>query len=158
MNMKMKQEEQVSPGKVLEMTEVFNTTPERLFKAWTNEKDFVAWYGPEGFEVKYCKLDVRVGGNWRTGISNRDGDQYWMEGKYIEIIEGERLVFTFNDGSENKNADLETVVTIIFSKSGNQTIMNFNQSAFKTVELRDSHYGGWSSAFNCLRNLINKSK
>jgi len=156
--MKTKQVEQLSKGKVLEITEIFNTTPERLFKAWTNEKDFTAWYGPEGFEVIYCKLDVRVGGNWRAGISRSNGDQYWMEGEYIEIIEGERLVFTYNDGSDKKDPDLKTVVTITFSKSGNQTIMNFNQSAFKTVEERDSHNGGWSSAFNCLRGHLSKSK
>ncbi|MBI1939238.1 MAG: SRPBCC domain-containing protein [Ignavibacteriales bacterium] len=144
----------ISKDRVLEMTEVFNTTPERLFKAWTNEKDFAAWYGPEGFEVTYCKLDVRVGGHWRAGISTGDGEEYWMEGKYIEIIEGEKLVFTFNDGSENKNPDLDTIVIITFSKSGNQTIMNFNQSVFPAVRDRDSHYGGWASAFECLREHV----
>ena len=137
---------------------MFNTTPKRLFKAWTNEKDFAAWYGPDSFEVTYCKLDVRVGGHWRAGISSNNDEEYWMEGKYIEIIEGERLVFTFNDGSEKKNPDLETIVTITFSKSGNQTIMNFNQSVFSTVRDRESHFSGWASAFNCLRHHIIKSK
>lgn len=147
-----------SKDRVLEMTEVFNTTPKRLFKSWTNEKKFAAWYGPEGFEVTYCKLDVRVGGHWRTGISSSNGDEYWMEGKYIEIIEDEKLVFTFNDGSKNKNPDLETIVTITFSKAGNETIMNFNQSVFPTIRDRDSHFGGWASAFNCLRtHIINLS-
>lgn len=155
--MKMTQNN-ISKDRVLEMTEVFNTTPKRLFKAWTNEKDFAAWYGPEGFEVTYCKLDLRVGGNWRVGISSSDGKEYWMEGKYIEIIEGEKLVFTFGDGSVNKNPELETIVTITFSKLGNQTIMNFNQSVFLTIRDRDSHFGGWASAFNCLRNHIIKSK
>lgn len=144
----------ISKDKVLEMTQVFNTTPKRLFKAWTNEKDFAAWYGPDSFEVTYCKLDVRVGGHWRAGISSNNDEEYWMEGKYIEIIEGERLVFTFNDGSEKKNPDLETIVTITFSKSGNQTIMNFNQSVFSTVRDRESHFSGWASAFNCLRHHI----
>ena len=151
--MKMKQKN-LSQDKVLEMTEVFNTTPERLFKAWTNEKDFAAWYGPAGFDVIYCKLDVRVGGHWRAGISAGDSKEYWMEGKYLEIIEGEKLVFTFNDGSENKNPDLDTIVTITFSRSGNQTIMNFNQSVFPTVEFRDSHNDGWASAFECLREHV----
>ena len=151
--MKMKQKN-LSQDKVLEMTEVFNTTPERLFKAWTDEKDFAAWYGPAGFDVIYCKLDVRVGGHWRTGISTGDSKEYWMEGKYLEIIEGEKLVFTFNDGSENKNPDLDNIVTITFSKSGNQTIMNFNQSVFPTVEWRDSHHDVWASSFECLREHV----
>lgn len=147
-----------SKDKVLEMTEVFNTTPQRLFKAWTTEKDFAAWYGPKGFEVTYCKLDVRVGGHWRAGISTSDGDQYWMEGEYIEIIDGEKLVFTYNDGSENKNPDLDTIVTITFSKANDQTVMHFQQSAFPTIKDKDSHYGGWSSTFTCLRDLVSESK
>jgi uncharacterized protein YndB with AHSA1/START domain len=81
-----------------------------------------------------------------------------MEGKYVEIVEGKRLVFTFNDGSENKNPDFETRVSIHFSQSGNQTIMNFNQSVFPSTESRDNHFGGWSSAFNCLADHINSSK
>ena len=155
--MKTTSEEQISQRKVIDITEVFDTTPERLFKAWTNEKDFSAWFGPEGFEVIYCKLDLRVGGHWRSGITGSAGE-FWMEGKYIEIVEGERLVFTFNDGSEHKKPDLETIVTVTFSKSGNQTIMNFNQSVFKTVDSRDDHYRGWSSGFICLRNHLLKSK
>jgi|GEM_PF-4112152 len=66
--------ENVPPGKTVAITEVFDTTPERLFKAWTNEQDFAAWFGPEGFEALFCELDVRVGGNWRTGISGCFGD------------------------------------------------------------------------------------
>ena len=151
--MKLKQMN-LSQDKVLEMTKVFNTTPGRLFKAWTNEKDFAAWYGPAGFKVIYCKLDVRVGGHWRAGISTGASEEYWMEGKYLEIIEGEKLVFTFNDGSEQKNSGLETIVTISFSKLGNQTIMHFNQSVFPTVKDRDSHHDGWASAFGCLREHV----
>ena len=155
--MKETQEQPQSQGKVIEITEVFNTTPERLFKAWINEKDFAAWFGPEDFEVIYCKLDVRIGGQWRAGISDRSGDEYWMEGIYKEIVDSTRLVFTFNDGSEKKDPNYETRVTIDFLKSGEQTIMKFNQSTFQTVESRDNHFTGWSSGFVCLRNHINES-
>lgn len=156
--MKKSTEELVSSAKVIDITEVFNTTPARLFKAWTDEKDFAAWFGPEGFESVSCSLDVSVGGKWRAGISNESGDQYWMEGKYLEIVKNRRLVFTFNDGSENKRPDQETIVIVTFSKSGDQTIMSFNQSVFKTVESKDGHLKGWSSGFVCLRKHIGKSE
>ena len=60
-----KQQTKKDQGKVLEIVELFNATPEREFQAWTNRKDFVAWYGPEGFTVPFCEMDVRVGGAWR---------------------------------------------------------------------------------------------
>jgi len=155
--MKTTSEKQISQHKVIDIIKVFDTTPQRLFKAWTNEKDFSAWFGPESFEVIYCKIDLRVGGSWRSGISGNEGE-FWMEGKYIEIVENERLVFSFNDGSVNKKPELETIITITFSKSENKTIMKFNQSVFKTVEARDDHFRGWSSGFICLSNYLLNSK
>ncbi len=155
----MKHNEQIAPGKVIDITEVFDTTPERLFKAWTDEKDFAAWFGPEDFQTTYCKLDLRVDGSWKTCIVDKDGNEYWMEGKYMEIIKSEKLVFTFNnDGGEHIKADEETRVTITFSKSGSQTAMHFSQSVFKTVELRNGHNEGWLSTLICLRIHISKSK
>ena len=88
------------PESVLEMLELFDATPERVFKAWTSKKDFVSWYGPEGFTVPFCEMDVRVGGKWRACIKSPQGDEYWMQGKYIEITSPSRLVFTYGDGSE----------------------------------------------------------
>jgi uncharacterized protein YndB with AHSA1/START domain len=42
-------------GQVLEIVELFDATPERIFKAWTNREDFVSWYGPEGFTVPFLR-------------------------------------------------------------------------------------------------------
>ncbi|MBI5372050.1 MAG: SRPBCC domain-containing protein [Sphingobacteriales bacterium] len=150
--------EEKNQEKVLEMTEFFDTTAQRLFKAWTDEKDFSAWYGPEGFEVTYCKLDVKPGGKWRTCITSKEGKEYWMEGRYIEIDPPQKLVFTFGDGSENKNPDEETIVTLTFSPSGNQVKMHFHQTRISNKAVKDSLHGGWTSAWGCLRNHLNSSK
>jgi len=145
--------DETHPGKVLEMTELFDAAPERVFKAWTNKKDLISWYGPEGFTVPFCELDLRVGGAWRACIKSPQGEEYWMQGKYIEIISPSRLVFTYEDGS-GKGRLGETIVSITFNKIGNKTQMVFRQTNFPTTEIRDSHHGGWSSAFECLRDFI----
>jgi uncharacterized protein YndB with AHSA1/START domain len=144
------------PGKVLEMTELFDASPERVFKAWTDKKDFISWYGPEGFTVPFCEMDVRVGGAWRACIKSPGGEEYWMQGKYIEITNPSRLVFTYDDGSGKNMLGEGTTVTITFKKLGTKTEMKFRQTNFPTVAMRDSHYGGWSSAFNCLREYLIK--
>lgn len=149
----MEKPTKVDQGQVLEIVELFDATPERVFKAWTNRKDFVAWYGPEGFTVPFCEMDVRVGGVWRACIKSPQGDEYWMQGKYIEINSPSRLVFSYEDGSGRGELP-ETIITIVFSRVGNKTQMVFRQSGFPTVESRDSHYGGWSSAFVCLRDAV----
>ena len=139
-------------SKVLEIVQLFDAKPEIVFKAWTNKKDFVSWYGPEGFTVPFCEMDVRIGGAWRACIKSPQGEEYWMQGKYVEITHPSRLVFTYEDGSGKANMG-ETIITISFKPIGNKTEMVFRQTNFPTAELRDSHYGGWSGAFKCLREF-----
>jgi uncharacterized protein YndB with AHSA1/START domain len=140
-------------GQVLEIVELFDATSERIFKAWTNREDFVSWYGPEGFTVPFCEMDVKVGGTWRACIRSPQGEEYWMQGKYIEITSPSRLAFTYEDGS-GKPILGETIVTISLNRVGNKTEMVFRQTNFPTKELRDSHDGGWSSAFRCLKDAV----
>ena len=89
-----KRRDETAPDKTLEIIELFDASPERVFKAWTNKKDLISWYGPEGFTVPFCEMDVRVGGAWRACIKSPKGEEYWMQGKYIEINSPSRLVFT----------------------------------------------------------------
>ena len=138
---------------VLEIVELFDATPESVFKAWTNRAAFMSWYGPQGFTVPFCEMDVQVGGVWRACIKSPGGDEYWMKGKYIEITSPSRLVFTYEDGSEPPKLG-ETIVTITFNKIGKKTEMVFRQTKFPTAEIRDSHNMGWSSAFECLRAAV----
>jgi uncharacterized protein YndB with AHSA1/START domain len=42
------------------------------------------------------------------------------------------------------------LATVVFIARGNKTEMTFRQRAFKSVEQRDSHQGGWASSFNRL--------
>jgi uncharacterized protein YndB with AHSA1/START domain len=140
--------------KVLEITELFNASPETVFNAWTDREEFSSWIGPEGFYSTFCEMDVRVGGKWRVCIQSPAGEDYWMQGTYIEISSPSKLVFTFEEGSGKAIPGEETFVTITFSKKGKKTEMKFVQTNFPTAEIRDSHYGGWSSAFNCLRNKV----
>jgi uncharacterized protein YndB with AHSA1/START domain len=108
--------------------------------------------GPEGFTVPFCEVDARVGGSWRACIKSPQGEEYWMQGKYIEIVSPSRLVFTYEDGSGQGRLG-ETIVTILFNSMGTGTQMIFRQINFPSVESRDSHYGGWSSTMKCLRKF-----
>jgi hypothetical protein len=45
-NMEKENKKYADTDKVLEITEWFDASPERVFKAWTNKKDLLAWYGP----------------------------------------------------------------------------------------------------------------
>jgi len=47
------------------ITRVFDAPRELVWKAWTDPKDLVHWWGPKGFTNTFQEIDVRPGGVWR---------------------------------------------------------------------------------------------
>ena len=136
--------------KILRMDRVFQTTPERLFAAWTDPEKLVAWWGPEGMTTPRCELDVQEGGTWLTTMRNDKGDEYTVSGVYRVIEPAKRLVFTWawhNDGERNGH---ETEVALLFEEVEGGTRLSLEQRTFLDEEQRDSHRGGWTSSFNDL--------
>lgn len=129
----------------LRISRDLDAPPELVFRLWTDPMHVVRWMGPDGFDCPSFELDLREGGAWRGCIRSAEYGENWMSGVYREIIPGRRLVFTFtwDDGPE-------TLVTIDFEAlDGGRTRQTFHQTPFETVETRDSHVGGWASAFDC---------
>ena len=46
----------------LEITRIFDAPRELVWKAWTDPKLVMQWWGPKGFTSPACKIDFRVGG------------------------------------------------------------------------------------------------
>ena len=80
--------------RVLLFTRVFDAPRSAVFKAWTDPKQLVQWFAPEGFSVAFLEMEVRPGGAWRKCMRSPDGVDYWRHGVYFEVVEPERLVFT----------------------------------------------------------------
>lgn len=64
-----------------------------LWECWTNPRHLPEWFVPKPHKVVACELDVRPGGRCNTTF-DVDGNVMVNEGVYLEVIEGEKLVFT----------------------------------------------------------------
>jgi uncharacterized protein YndB with AHSA1/START domain len=128
----------------------FDAPASLVFSLWSDPKHFRRWMGPEGFDCPEAKIDFRVGGAYRAMIRSEAKGENWFGGVYREIEPPRRLVFTFawDDGP---SAEVETLVTILFEEKAGKTVQTFHQTPFLTRERRDSHVGGWSSAFEKAR-------
>jgi uncharacterized protein YndB with AHSA1/START domain len=103
--------------RVLVITRVFDAPRSLVFKVWTQPEHLVRWWGPRGFTTPSCKMDVRAGGAYRTCIRSPEGKDYWMRGVYREIVEPDRLVFTFAWEVEEGQPGHETLVTVTFRRT-----------------------------------------
>ena len=48
--------------KEVSFSRVFDSSPERVWKAWTDPKEIVKWWGPDNVSIPECEIDLRVGG------------------------------------------------------------------------------------------------
>ena len=121
----------------VEISRVFDAPPSLVFRAWSSKDHLLRWWGPKDFTATSEKLDFREGGAYRHRIHGPDGKSYGMSGVYREIVEPEKIVFTFAWDDEP-----ETLITVTIRPEGNGSKLTFRHEPFATKEARDSHEGG----------------
>jgi len=86
------------------VTRVFDAPRELVWKAWTDSKYVMQWWGPKGFTAPVCKIDFRVGGKFLFCMRTPDGHEGWNGGEYHEIVLHEKIVFSiyFADSKGNR--------------------------------------------------------
>lgn len=113
-------------------TEGHTFVTERLFDAprslvwnvWTTPEHLAQWWGPKGWTLPVCQVDLRPGGVWLYCMRGPDGTESWGRATYREIVEPERLVYedSFVDAEGNPLEGMpELVVTVLFEEADGKT-------------------------------------
>ena len=71
-----------------------HVSPAALYRCWTEPDLLRRWFAPEPWTVPVAELDVRVGGATRVVMRAPDGTEYVNLGVYLDLVPGERIVFT----------------------------------------------------------------
>ncbi len=82
-----------------EISRLYDAPRARVWQAWTEPSRLKHWWGPRGFTVHTCKVDLRPGGTFLYGMKAPDGSDMWGKFVYREIKAPEKLVFvvSFSD-------------------------------------------------------------
>ena len=86
------------------VTRVFDAPRDLVWKAWTDPKYVMQWWGPKGFTAPVCKMDFRVGGKSLLCMKAPDGQEFWNVCEYHEIVPHEKIVslMYFADSEGNR--------------------------------------------------------
>jgi uncharacterized protein YndB with AHSA1/START domain len=143
--------------RALVITRIFEAPRDLVFRAWTEPDRAARWWGPHGFVTTYCNMDVRPGGTFRVCMRSPEGIEHWKQGIYREVVERERLVFTFAWEDAEGKPRHQTLVTVTFIERGDKTELTLRQAVFETVEARDNHQRGWTSTLERFAEYLAKN-
>ncbi len=114
-------------------TRIFDAPPALVFECWTTPALLQRWYGPPGWSLLVCEIDLRVGGAWRFVSRQPDGREIGQRGVYKEIVPGVRLQHT--ESWEDWNPG-EVLVTVTFEPVDGKTKVT-TTTLYPTQEVRD---------------------
>ncbi|HYL57326.1 MAG TPA: SRPBCC domain-containing protein [Candidatus Acidoferrales bacterium] len=144
-----------SADRVLVITRIFDAPRHLVWKAWTDPAHLAQWWGPHGFTLPSCQMDLRAGGAYRFHMRGPNEDDHYSQGLFREVVEPSKLVMigSWADAAGNPTRP-GTVLTVTFEDLGGKTKLTLHQAVFESVTARDEHRGGWSGSFDKLAEYL----
>jgi uncharacterized protein YndB with AHSA1/START domain len=124
------------------LTRSIAASPERVWAAFTNADDYVAWVWPAEWNST-CEIDLRIGGTFRVASEERGLS---IQGTYVEIDPITRLVLNWTQ----TDREGDSLLTISIEPAGEGTDLVLTHENFPDDESRANHELGWT---DCLSRL-----
>jgi uncharacterized protein YndB with AHSA1/START domain len=138
----------------VQVSRTIQASRQRVYRAWTEPELLMKWFIESDGDMHVRELDLREGGRYRFEGLER-GKPWALEGVYLEVRPGERLVYTWkweNDLALGGPGD--TIVTVEFHDRGKQTEVIVTQEGFTNALARDEHGRGWVGCLDRLGSLV----
>ena len=115
------------------MIRVFDAPRRLVFDAFTKPELLKRWFGPRGWSLVVCEIDLRVGGGFRFVLRSPEGREMGMRGVYREIVPPERSIHmeSFDDFPG------ESQVTGVFVEERGKTTLTVTV-LYPSREVRDA--------------------
>lgn len=116
------------------LTRTFDAPRDLVFEAWTQPEHVKLWFGPRGYSLSVCEIDLRVGGGFRYVLRSPDGSATTMRGEYREIVAPDRLAYTETYDEYPGPPSLVTLTLV--EESGRTTLTS--RVLYPSAEVRDA--------------------
>lgn len=143
----------------LVLERVIDVPPGLVWEAWTKPEHVRHWFTPRPWTVASCEIDLRPGGAFRFVMRSPEGGDFPHAGCYLEIVPGERLVWTTAllpeyrpSGASSEVPAFTAIIAIEPEGTGTRYVATV---LHKDQEGRDRHeamgfYEGWGAALDQL--------
>lgn len=140
------------PGTV-RLHRVLTTSPDKVYRAFIEPDAIASWLPPYGFLCTVHHLDAKVGGTHRMSFRNfTTGGSHSFGGTYLELIPGEKLVYT--DKFEDPNMPGEMKVTVTLKAVSMGTELTIVQEGIPDMIPVDGCNVGWQECLEKMAKLV----
>jgi uncharacterized protein YndB with AHSA1/START domain len=141
------------PTGTVKLHRVLRTSPEKLFRAFTEADAMVRWLAPYGFTCKVFHLDAKQGGTFKMAFTNfGSGNSHSFGGEYLEFVPNERL--RYSDKFDDPNLPGQMVTTVVMKAVSCGTDLSITQEGIPEMIPVEMCYLGWQESLAQLAQLV----
>jgi uncharacterized protein YndB with AHSA1/START domain len=140
------------------LTRVFDAPRSLVFEAFSKPELLKRWFGPRGWSLEVCEVDLKVGGGFRFVLRSPDGKKLGMRGVYREIVPPERSVHmeSFDDYPG------ESQVTAVFVEQGGKTTLTatvlYPSREVRDIVIQSGMEHGAAESYDKLAELLESAR
>jgi len=135
-------------GNRLQITRVFDAPRHLVFGWWSKAEKLQQWSGCKDATRCEVEMDFRVGGSFTQKMQLGDKGEFSITGKYEEIVEPARIVYSANLGP------VVTRVTVEFFEEGKGTKMVLTHDGLRDEFLCKTIGQGTTESLDKLEGLL----
>jgi uncharacterized protein YndB with AHSA1/START domain len=156
------------------ISRTFDAPRQLMWKAWSERRRLMEWFGPQGFKMPAGKMDFRPGGSFHYCMESPDGNEMWGKFVYREIIAPEKIVIvnSFSDEAGgiirhpmSATWPLEMLSTFTLAEENGRTTatvhwvpLNATEEERKTFDTsHEAMKQGWTGTFDQLAAYLAKA-
>ena len=134
--------------RTITLTRVFAAPREQVFAAWTDARRIAQWWAPDGFTIPACDADPRPDGAFNLCMRWADKGDYWMRGRYREVVMPERLVIVATAYDAQQMPRLDAVIEVTLSEAVGETAFVLRTAARGAGDIAAAMLNGMKEGWN----------
>jgi uncharacterized protein YndB with AHSA1/START domain len=124
----------VEVGHAIEVTRTYDAPRELVYDAWTKAEHLKHWYAPAPYTVPEVESDPTDGGIYRLAMRSPEGQVFWTQGTYREVVPPERFVISQGLLGPDDKPLFEATTTVSLTEDGGNTTVTVHERVEKIFD------------------------
>lgn len=143
----------------LALARIIDAPREKVYRCWSDTKLLMQWFAPKPWTVPRAEMDMRTGGSSFVVMAGPDGNEFPNHGVFLEVIPGEKIVFTDAYATAWEPSEKAFMVAVVtFEDEGKDGTRYTVRVRHWSVADREQHeqmgfYQGWGQCADQLEEV-----